>query len=1272
MIKRITSLFMVLMISCSVFVLCQPIEVKATSYVVDARSQTFQYYTKDNVKDNVTYRIPRILLNSDDAKSANNEIQNRYDNAFKTANESKDYVTKLDYKYYVNKNILSVIIYYLYPRTCGVEEYLVYNFNIKTGHKLSDKEFAEEASLDYSNMKKALSLSIRESYEKEKSEYGDTYYMYIYEPGFANTISESNLNKASFYFGENGSLKVVCDLFYYQLGGKVRVFTITLTSNLYSSGIRLYSDHTNLNVKIDDTITIAAEIVTNGKTVYDKSKLTFSIYDTSIITVQKTKFEDDCLKVLIKPQKVGTTYITFSDSKTGYVTRVPITVFNSDTMSYTVDNIPTIKNGKYEYNFYNISGITIDNYKLKKYSNGTCDVSFDVYNSNSIYGVVEIYNENGTLSNAKIIDKMTNNIDSLKTTVDKTCGLIKDVVVGDVLSYKGSTVSAKTSINVTIPKGGSIKITTDTDNSILTAIINSVDMFMKTKEIAGEISNYTSVEDAFTKQLTKNILNNKIKSTIVNDSEKFKGKLLVNIAKNLTIFGNKSAAEISDTVLCNLNGLEFEKIIVNTIVEYGWDVGESLFKYFSGPIGKVLGGTFTMAKTVNLMLSWREFVMLSNSNSLVIQNQEGNIRTDYSVTVKSDTNFDNQTALKVFKVTTNDSSLSFVKNQNPELYEKMSSTLTSTYNISMIKNGVENQLQDWVEVSIPIPENISSYAYKNLVSVYRVEDNGKLTKMNTTIKNNCLVFRTNHFSVYSLMPPESAYVTVTLNKKSDVMGVGQRIFLAAQKSSEKFELKNKWTTSNKNIAYVDSNGMVTANNVGQAIITVALDNGNKDSCKIVVKKAPTSVKIEKSNYVLRVGEIVILNAELPDGCASSLVWSSNSQNVASVTSNGKLTAKGVGVATLTVRTYNGKTATCKVTVTSTLPTPSVSSLTNTASGIKLSWNKVSSAYGYRVYQKTSNGWKRIKDTTATSYTDSAVSVNQTKTYTMRCIDKNGNTVSGYNSKGWSKKYTPVAPTISKLENTSGGIKLSWNKIAGVYGYRLYYKTSSGGWKRFKDTTATSFTDSGVSPNRTETYTIRCIDKNGNTVSGFNSKGWSKKYTPVAPTISKLENTSSGVKLSWNKIAGVYGYRLYYKTSSGGWKRFKDTTATSFTDSGVSPNRTETYTIRCIDKNGNTVSGYNSKGWSKKYAPVAPKITKLTNTSKGVSATWNKVAGVYGYRLYRKYAGGSWTKVKDTTSISFTDSGAKKGKKVTYTVRCIDKKGKTISGYNATGWSITRK
>ena len=454
--------------------------------------------------------------------------------------------------------------------------------------------------------------------------------------------------------------------------------------------------------------------------------------------------------------------------------------------------------------------------------------------------------------------------------------------------------------------------------------------------------------------------------------------------------------------------------------------------------------------------------------------------------------------------------------------------------------------------------------------------------------------------------------------------------------------------------------------------TVAETYAKENGFKFIEISEPTSVSLNKTSLTLDVGKSYTLTKTVsPSNAVTSYTWSSSNTSVATVDGNGKVTAKKAGTATITVKTSNGKTATCKVTV--NLPTPQITGLTNTTGGIKISWNKVDGAYGYRLYYKpASGGWKRFKDTTATSFTDSGVVPNKTETYTIRCIDKNGNTISGFNSNGWSKKYTPAAPTISELENTSGGIKISWNKIAGVYGYRLYYKTSSGGWKRFKDTTATSFTDSGVSPNRTETYTIRCIDKNGKTVSGFYSKGWSMTYTPVAPTISKLENISGGIKISWNKIAGVYGYRLYYKTSSGGWKRFKDTTATSFTDSGVSPNRTETYTIRCIDKNGNTVSGFYSKGWSMTYTPVAPTITRLSNTSKGVSVTWNKIAGVYGYRLYRKYDGGSWTKVKDTTSTSFTDSGAKKGKKATYTVRCIDRKGKTVSGFNSKGWSITRK
>ena len=358
---------------------------------------------------------------------------------------------------------------------------------------------------------------------------------------------------------------------------------------------------------------------------------------------------------------------------------------------------------------------------------------------------------------------------------------------------------------------------------------------------------------------------------------------------------------------------------------------------------------------------------------------------------------------------------------------------------------------------------------------------------------------------------------------------------------------------------------------------------NKEKIRSTIKEILSVLKLSKSELTLTLNQTYSLKATLETYLGEAEVgnakWFSSDRSVATVDSKGKVTAKKVGKATISVQDSDGRVAECKITVLKTLPAPSVSSLTNTAGGIKLSWKKIDGAYGYRVYQKTSNGWKRIKDTTATSYTDSAVSANQTKTYTIRCIDKNGKTISGYNSKGWSKKYTPVVPTISKLENTTGGIKLSWNKIAGVYGYRLYYKTSSGGWKRIKDTTATSYTDSAVSANQTKTYTIRCIDKKGKTISGYNSKGWSKKYTAATPKITKLKNTSKGVSVTWNKVTGVYGYRLYRKYAGGSWTKVKDTTSTSFTDSGARKGKKVTYTVRCIDKKGNTVSNYNKTGWS---------------------------------------------------------------------------------------------
>lgn len=79
----------------------------------------------------------------------------------------------------------------------------------------------------------------------------------------------------------------------------------------------------------------------------------------------------------------------------------------------------------------------------------------------------------------------------------------------------------------------------------------------------------------------------------------------------------------------------------------------------------------------------------------------------------------------------------------------------------------------------------------------------------------------------------------------------------------------------------------------------------------------TSVTLNKATLSLEVGETGKLSATVrPDSAADkSIIWSSNKTDVASVSSNGTVTAKKAGTALITATATNGKSASCTVTVT---------------------------------------------------------------------------------------------------------------------------------------------------------------------------------------------------------------------------------------------------------------------------------------------------------------------------------------------------------------------
>ena len=163
---------------------------------------------------------------------------------------------------------------------------------------------------------------------------------------------------------------------------------------------------------------------------------------------------------------------------------------------------------------------------------------------------------------------------------------------------------------------------------------------------------------------------------------------------------------------------------------------------------------------------------------------------------------------------------------------------------------------------------------------------------------------------------------VSLNKNSLSLTVGGKdTLIATVAPTNASNQKVNWSSSNDKIASVDSNGNVTAVAQGSATITATTEDGKKTAtCSVTVTAstvAVTGVTLDKSSATVNVNGTTQLTATVAPSNASNknVIWKSSNTNIATVDSNGKVTGKAVGEATITVTTADGgKTATCKVTV----------------------------------------------------------------------------------------------------------------------------------------------------------------------------------------------------------------------------------------------------------------------------------------------------------------------------------------------------------------------
>lgn len=166
---------------------------------------------------------------------------------------------------------------------------------------------------------------------------------------------------------------------------------------------------------------------------------------------------------------------------------------------------------------------------------------------------------------------------------------------------------------------------------------------------------------------------------------------------------------------------------------------------------------------------------------------------------------------------------------------------------------------------------------------------------------------------------------ITLNKTTASVVKGKTVALTATVTPDTATDKTiKWTTSNKNVATVSTDGVVTAKAAGTAIITAtaADDSGVKATCKITVTNPVvkvTKVTLNKTTASVVKGKTLTLTATVTPTNATNknVTWKSSNTKIATVDGNGKVTAVAAGTATITCTAADGsgKSATCKITVT---------------------------------------------------------------------------------------------------------------------------------------------------------------------------------------------------------------------------------------------------------------------------------------------------------------------------------------------------------------------
>ena len=334
----------------------------------------------------------------------------------------------------------------------------------------------------------------------------------------------------------------------------------------------------------------------------------------------------------------------------------------------------------------------------------------------------------------------------------------------------------------------------------------------------------------------------------------------------------------------------------------------------------------------------------------------------------------------------------------------------------------------------------------------------------------------------------------------------------------------------------------------------------------------------------------------------------------------------------------------------------------------LTWNKVTGAYGYYIYEYDPDfeEYTRIGSTKGANNTSFLCDERETDyeyQYAVRAIYKlhDGNKL-GTMSSILTVPPAPLAVghfAVTATDTTTA--QLSWTTYPEINSHGVYRSEDGTNYTLIAElpTGATGYTDTNLTPGALYFYQVRMGSYGSlgqmDYISDANTPN--KYVTMPLPAPTNFKNTSyktTSINLAWDAVANAQGYHLYYyNKNKANYELLAqiEPNKSAYTVTDLEAGRAYEFYICAVIQNAR--GGHNGLPSETLFTCTKAKapadFAAKDNSATKINLSWAATPEATGYEIYRK-ADDEYKKIADVTENTYTDTKRKAGKGYSYKIR----------------------